>query len=192
MINSEFVGNTKNRTRLAVYFNIGAGCISQYQSRLYNLLTWTQNICNRQIMMMDRSRLQPYIRPLDGVSFITPGPDGNRALVPHLLGVTLKSVTSKLSGSTRAGLTYTAIISLSSAIYKISDFVLLYSLTYTLSQTGCKYCSSFAIKAHKTRAFLFANATAARLMPRRFFRLVSQRLFWSFFVSHLNATERAP
>ena len=141
---------------------------------------------------MDRSRLQPYIRPLDGVFLITPGPDGNRALVPHLLGVIVKLVTSKLSGSTRAGLTCIAIISSSIATSILSGFILLRSLAHSSFQADCRYCSSFAIKAHRTRAFLFANATEVRLTPRRFFRLVSQRLFRSLFDSHLNTTERAP
>ncbi len=49
-------------------------------------------------MMTDRSRLQPYIRPLDGVFELTPGPDGNRALVPHLLGVIEKRLVRKIRG----------------------------------------------------------------------------------------------
>lgn len=143
-------------------------------------------------MMIERSRLQPYIRPLNGVFQITPGPDGNRALAPHLLGVIKKQMTSKLSGSTRAGLTYIAIISSPIAMSMVSGFILLNSLAHNCFQTGCRYCSFFAIKAHSTRAFLFAKATEVRLTPRRFFRLTSQRLFWSLFDSHLYTTERAP
>ena len=143
-------------------------------------------------MMTDRSRLQPYIRPLGGVFLITPGPDGNRALVPHLLGVIVNLVTSKLSGSTRAGLTCIAIISSSIAMNVVSGLVLLNSYARNSFQVGCTYCSFFAIKAHSTRAFLFASATEVRLTPRLFFKLVSQRLFWSFFDSHLKTTERAP
>lgn len=143
-------------------------------------------------MMTDRSRLQPYIRPFDGVLFRTPGPDGNRALAPHLLGVVAKLMTKRLSGSTRAGLTCIAIISLLITTCLMSKFVLLNSYSRNSFQVGCRYCSSFAIKAHSTRVFLFASATDVLLMPRRFFKLVSQRLFWSFFDSHLNTTERAP
>lgn len=35
-------------------------------------------------MTENRSRLHTYIRPIDGV-LNPPGPDGNRALAPHLL-----------------------------------------------------------------------------------------------------------
>jgi len=132
-----------------------------------------------------RIRLQSYIRPFYGDLLIAPGPDGIRALVPHLLGVTYLLVTSKLSGSTRAGLTY----------FPIQILLLAKSKKRINSKHQTprhRYSSPLAISAHKIRAFLLANATAVRLTPRRCFISDSQRSRCSFFNLHRKTIERAP
>lgn len=135
-------------------------------------------------MIINRSRLQPYIRPVYGVFSRTPGPDGNRALVPHLLGVNDMLMTSRLSGSTRAGLTYLFILLQSVAILRTQ--------TSTVYQAAYRYASSFTIKAQSIRAFLLANATDVRLIPRRCLKFLIQRLRASLFVLHRKTIERAP
>ena len=134
--------------------------------------------------MINRSRLQSYIRPVYGDLTSTPGPDGNRALVPHLLVVILKPLTSGLSGSTRAGLTYLP-IPMNSVATRIHKSVLPHQATH-------RYACSFAINAQRMRAFLLASATAVRLTPRRFFNCISQWLRFSFFVLQRKTIERAP
>lgn len=134
--------------------------------------------------MTNRSRLQSYIRPVDGVFTSPPGPDGNRALVPHLLVVTFTSLTSRLSGSTRAGLTYLP-IPMNSVATRIYKSVLPHYAAH-------RYICSFAINDQRIRAFLLASATAVRLTPRRFFSCISQWLRFSFFVLQRKTIERAP
>lgn len=132
-----------------------------------------------------RIRLQSYIRPVYGDLLTAPGPDGIRALVPHLLGVVTLGMTSRLSGSTRAGLTYLPIQIL--LLAKLKERI----KTKYQAPTR-RYSPSLAISAQRIRAFLFASATAVRLTPRRSFSLAIQRLRCSLLVLHRNTTERAP
>lgn len=131
----------------------------------------------------NRSRLQSYIRPFCGDVFFSPGPDGNRALVPHLLGVIASVMTSRLSGSTRAGLTCLTIHYFhsrrSSAVKEKNQYV-------------AWYASPLAKSAHKIRAFLLAKATAVRLTPRRSLSLSSHRFLRSFCVLQRNTIDLAP
>lgn len=130
----------------------------------------------------NRSRLQSYIRPVYGDFFCSPGPDGNRAPVPHLLGVINGLMTSRLPGSTRAGLTCLPIQF--SSFANLTVIKLLHAVT--------RYGSSLAISAHKIRAFLLASATAVRLTPRRSLSFNSHRFRCSFLVLQRYTMERAP
>jgi hypothetical protein len=131
----------------------------------------------------NRSRLQSYIRPLCGDIFFSPGPDGNRALVPHLLGVIAYVMTSRLSGSTRAGLTCLTI----HYFYARRSFAVKENI-----QDVAWYASPLARSAHRIRAFLLAKATAVRLIPRRSFSLPSHWFLSSFCVLQRNTMDLAP
>ena len=132
-----------------------------------------------------RIRLQSYIRPVYGDLLTAPGPDGIRALVTHLLGVITLSMTSRLSGSTGAGLTYLLIQIL--LLAKLKERV-----KPKYQAPTRRYSSSLAISAQRIRAFLLASATAVRLTPRLFFSSDNQRLRCSFLVLHRKTIEGAP
>jgi len=157
----------------------------------YNDLTWTRPGLLTNFDMDKRSQLHTYIRPLAEVTNSPSGPDEIRPLVPYLLVVV--NIVRRVSYQVRQESVRPILPSIKNWFrnrgWMDTSLVRLYKANHQLAG---RYESLFAIKAHSIRAFLLANATQARLKPRRSLSVLSHCPSWSLRVSQRLNTERAP